>query len=176
MPVADQGQLLNRYKIVHRTLIFLFQGGKILLLKGNPDKKLWANLYNGVGGHIERGESVINAARRELFEETSLRINDLWLCGTIMIDVSEQIGIGIYIFKGELDGELDNEGIQVKLDFQSKDGVLKWIPIDELWDLPLVEDLPILLPKIIDCQPEMPPFHALYSYDKDGKLTVSFND
>jgi len=72
MPVTDQGLNQDRYMLIPRTLIFLTRGDKILLIKGAANKRLWANLYNGIGGHIEPGEDILSAARRELKEETNL--------------------------------------------------------------------------------------------------------
>ena len=72
MPSADQMVLSDRYTIIPRTLIFLICGKNVLLLKGALNKRLWAGLYNGVGGHIERGEDILTAAQRELQEETGL--------------------------------------------------------------------------------------------------------
>ena len=66
MPSSDQGVTHDRYTLIPRTLIFLTRGERVLLLKGAPHKRLWANRYNGVGGHIERGEDVLTSARREL--------------------------------------------------------------------------------------------------------------
>ena len=68
MPIADQGVSSDRYQLIPRTLIFLTRGESVLLLKGAPNKRIWANRYNGVGGHIERGEDAHTAARRELLE------------------------------------------------------------------------------------------------------------
>ena len=104
MPAADQGVSQYRYKLIPRTLIFLTHDDHVLLLKGAPDKRLWANLYNGIGGHVERGEDVISAARRELFEETGLEASEIWLCGVVIIDTGQEVGIGIYVLRGEIKG------------------------------------------------------------------------
>ena len=101
MPVSDQGLTNDRYTLVPRTLIFMTREDQILLIRGAPHKRLWANQYNGIGGHVERGEDLLSAANRELLEETGLTSVDLWLCGMISIDTGKNPGIGIFIFRGE---------------------------------------------------------------------------
>lgn len=163
MPASDQGASLPRYTLIPRTLIFVMRGERVLLLKGAANKRLWANLYNGVGGHIERGEDVMSAAHRELSEETGLRAN-LRLCGVITVDV-EPNGIGIFVLKGESPtGEL----------ISSPEGQLEWVSYNELDSLPLVEDLPILLPKVLKHHPGDEPFSAYYVYDQQENLQISF--
>jgi hypothetical protein len=49
-----------------------------------------------------------------------------------------------------------------------------WIPIDQLDQYPLVEDLFTLLPAVISLQKGDPPISVLYSYDKDDQLIVHF--
>lgn len=166
MPVSDQGVFRDRYMVIPRTLIFLTRNEKVLLLKGAPTKRLWANLYNGVGGHIERGEDVLTAAYRELQEETGLVPDSLRLCGTVSVDTGENVGIGIYIFRGEcLAGSPK----------ASPEGVLEWIPFAKVSDLPLVEDLPQLLPRVLAMQPGDAPFSACSFYDEEEKLQVVFH-
>ena len=76
MPISDQGMPKEqRYQFVPRVLVFLTCGDEVLLLKGAPTKRVWPNQYNGLGGHIERGESVLEAAQRvpdQMILETSL--------------------------------------------------------------------------------------------------------
>ena len=105
MPVSDQGINRERYMLIPRTAIFLRRGNLVLLIKGAPTKRLWAGKYNGLGGHVERGEDVRSAAKRELMEEAGLTA-DLWLCGTVIVDAGE-IGICLYVFSGEsFEGEI----------------------------------------------------------------------
>jgi 8-oxo-dGTP diphosphatase len=88
-------------------LIFITRGEQVLLIRGAPTKRLWANLYNGIGGHVERGESLLQAACRELHEETGLTpaglaLPGLWLCGILSVDTGTSPGIGVFIFRGVL--------------------------------------------------------------------------
>ena len=165
MPQSDQKVTNNRYTVIPRTAVFLRRGDSYLLLKGAPTKRLWANLYNGLGGHVEKGDDVLSAAKRELLEETSLTA-DLWLCGTAIVNAGDaQTGICLFFFTGELtDGEAR----------PTEEGTAEWINYDALAEIPIVEDLPVLLAKIHDMRRGDPPFSARSHYDEAGKLIVEF--
>jgi len=164
MPREEQGITSDRFSVIPRSLIFINRGNQVLLLRGAPNKRLWANRLNGIGGHVERGEDILSSARRELFEEAGLDEVDLWLCATAIIDAGQATGICIFMFRGEFPGG------EVR---HSAEGKLEWIDLDSLGDYPLVEDLQIILPVLMTMTRGDPPLAFHYSYDDQNHLQVS---
>lgn len=162
MPVSDQGVTRDRYMLIPRTAIFARRGDEYLLLKGAATKRLWAGKYNGLGGHVERGEDALTSAKRELFEEAGIHA-DLWLCGTLIVDAGD-VGICLFVVVGE------NAQGEVK---SSQEGTPEWVKKEALSHLPIVEDLSILIDRIHSMHRGDPPFSAR-SFYKDNKLQVVF--
>ena len=156
--------LKGRYQVVPRTLILVFDQGKVLLQKGAETKKIWAGYYNGLGGHIERGEDVLSAARRELQEEAGLECQDLRLYGTVVIDVEEDNGILLFVMSGDkISGSLND----------SEEGSLHWIDVEKLHQIKVVEDIPEIMDRIMGLKKDQNVFHAHYAYDENGKRITS---
>jgi 8-oxo-dGTP diphosphatase len=168
MPATDQGvtQSRDRYKLIPRVLCFVTHGDDVLLLKGAPAKKIWADKYNGLGGHLERGEGAAAAAEREILEEAGLRVRDLRLRGVITIHTGEPDGIGLYVFTAQALGRDLTP---------SHEGALEWVPAAKVAGLDLVEDLFTLLPRVLAMRPEDPPFSASYTYDAQDRLVITFD-
>ncbi len=166
MPANEQGASPDRYMVIPRTLIFIRRGEAVLLIRGGPHKRLWANRYNGIGGHLEPGEDVVSGARRELAEETGLQVQPLFLCGIVMVQTGSNPGVVLFIFTGEsVEGELN----------PSPEGSLEWVSPEALPGVPVVEDLPVLLGKTLAWRPGDPPFYAVSHYNPLGELVVKFD-
>lgn len=158
----------HRYTAVPRVLIFPEHDNKILLLKGAPDKPLWPNLYNGIGGHLEAGETIKQAAMRELEEETGIKTDNLLLCGMVNINLqSNQPDIMLFVFTCAVDSPIVRPG---------PEGDLEWYPWDNLPTTDLLPDLPTLLPRVRLAEATGQPFYALYTYNSDGSLQITFTD
>ena len=166
MSKSEQGIFTDRYQIIPRVLVFIVEDDSILLLKGAPNKRLWANRYNGVGGHVEKGEDVYGAVIREIHEETGLCIQKLKLCAITMIDAGQPVGIGMYVFRANYQG-----GAIINSD----EGTLEWIPLSAIQNVELVEDLPVLIPAVLALDDQDEPLSILYTYDEQDHLMISIH-
>lgn len=159
----------GRWLTIPRTLCFVLNGADVLLMKRAPHKRIFPNRYNGVGGHIERDEDPLTSARREILEETGLTVHDVSLRAVYNIDAGADTGIVLFVFTADSDS---------RAVAANGEGTLHWIPRTEVYALDLVEDLPLILPRILDARvldnPSAAPLFAHLSYDADDVIRLRF--
>ena len=66
--------IAKQYKIPVSILVIIYTKDMEILLLHRKDKK---NFWQSVTGSIEEGESPVNAAKRELLEETGIDLNNM---------------------------------------------------------------------------------------------------
>jgi 8-oxo-dGTP diphosphatase len=170
MGAEDQGldPTAHRYQVIPRTLTFITHGDDVLLLKGAPDKRIWPGLYNGVGGHVERGEGVLESARREIREEVGLDDpRDMALRAVVNVATSgANPGIMMFVFTASS---------PTRTMRASAEGTPEWINREEIPGERCVPDLPHLLPRVLAMGPGQPPLYGRYWYDERDQLQVAFD-
>ncbi|MBN1583895.1 MAG: NUDIX domain-containing protein [Anaerolineae bacterium] len=166
-PQAKQGLQASqeRYHTIPRVLIFVHNRDDILLIKGAPTKRIWANRYNGIGGHVEADENIYTAAQRETLEETGLEVHHLRLRGVVNIDVGKSTGIMLFVFTAHSDKRQTRP---------SAEGTLEWVSRTQLLEYDLVEDVPVLLERMAQTDNDALPFFARYDYDERDQLRITF--
>ena len=127
-------------------LIFLRYQDKYLLL--NRDKPTWMGCWNGVGGKIEGNETPVEAAIRETYEETGIKVNIENNYIRVLWDVlGEENSLGgMYCFLADIDSLINtpvktSEGI---LDFKTYD----WI-MDKA-NSGIAKNIPAILPNLVN--------------------------
>ncbi len=82
--------------------------------------------YKGLifpGGHIEKGESIVDSVIREIHEETGLKISNLELCGVKDWITEEGTRYIVFLYKtGTYSGTVKS----------SSEGKVFWMPLEEL--------------------------------------------
>lgn len=124
---------MARTEAVELTVLCLIQKEDKYLLQ-NRVKEDWKG-FALPGGHVEKGESIVDAVIREMKEETGLTILHPKLCGIKQFPIKDGRYL-VFLFRtDEFTGSV----------ISSEEGEMHWIPKSELPDIETVEDLPELL-------------------------------
>lgn len=83
------------------TVAFVTCGDAVLLHRHSARSDRFQGRWNGVGGHVEAGEGIRAAARRELLEETGLDLPGLRLRGVIHESGLLGHAYVVFLFVGE---------------------------------------------------------------------------
>jgi 8-oxo-dGTP diphosphatase len=168
MLFSEQGTIGNtRYTVVPRTLSFILCGDALLLLRGAPSKRLWANRLNGLGGHLEPGEDPHSGALREIREESGLEPADLALCSVLHIAGQDgHPGVLLFVYLGH---------VTSRETLSSDEGRLEWHRLDALpWE-EMVSDLPELLPRLLQSSGQTM-LYGVYDTAPDGSMSYRWNE
>ena len=126
------------------TMIYLKRDDSYLLLLRNKKKNdINAGKWIGVGGHLEKGETIDECAIREVKEETGYDVRSLKCAGEVLF-IDETTKMMMYIYEiTDFSGEM----------IECNEGDLQWIPIKDIYDYPMWEGDKIFLPKVINHEP-----------------------
>ena len=116
-------------KVILTNLCMLTDGDRVLV-QDRVDSR-----WKGVafpGGHVEKGESLVKAVKREFYEETGLHIEDIRLCGIKdwMRDDGSRYVVLVYS-AGRYTGTLRS----------SEEGRVFWVEKNALPSLPLAPEM-----------------------------------
>ena len=147
---------MSRTENVELTVLCLITDGDRMLLQ-NRVKKDWRG-YTLPGGHVEPGESFVDAVVREMKEETGLDIKNPRLVGVKQFPIKEGRYV-VFLFK-----TTDYSGTVVSSD----EGQMEWVESSRLPEINTVDDFAELLRVMND------PALTEFQYLVDGEAwTVS---
>lgn len=156
----------GRWQASPRTLVFVTHRGRVLMMKRGPQRRIFPNKYNGLGGHVERGEDVYSSAAREVHEESGLTVRDLRLRGIHHIDVGADSGILMFVFTAVATTDA--------VSGSSDEGTLEWIGLSEYGALDLVDDVAEILPRALAMADDAPPYFAHVGYDEHDQIVIRY--
>lgn len=130
----------ERHRARLATLAFATHGDELLLHRHSSRSDRFVGRWNGVGGHVEPGEDIRQAARRELREETGLDLPDLRLRGVIHESGLRGHAYVVFLFVGESPERRLRPAPDIEV---------AWHPRARLGELDLVEDLAVWLEPLL---------------------------
>lgn len=140
---------MSRTENVELTVLCLIEDGSRILLQ-NRVKKDWRG-YALPGGHVEPGESFVDAVVREMKEETGLTIIEPRLVGVKQFPIENGRYVVLLFKVTEWTGSLNS----------SEEGHMEWIEYGRLSGIETVADLEQLL-KVMN-SPQLTEFQYLVS-------------
>ena len=140
------------------TLCFVKYQNKILMI--NRYKSPFMGMWNALGGHLEDGEEVEDCAKREIYEESGIKVNNIKLYSLSTWNYDDDI---IYVYLSTLDDNFDITKYPVK----NNEGIIDFLDIDWVIDEKNYGIVPDLRLFIDDIKHErMRNYHLIYDNSK----------
>lgn len=146
--------------------VLVFRGDKLLILNRVGERGAVSNDWCIPGGHVDPGETFLQAAKRELFEETGIDMSE-----SLLIPVGKYIpkrkGIEIHYFMCHID---DQTPVNILVDAEEETGS-EWVnPYTELDLYNFIFDMKDNIKRILGI--EVPDeFQLVMKSFKDGKIS-----
>ncbi|XP_016361495.1 7,8-dihydro-8-oxoguanine triphosphatase-like isoform X1 [Sinocyclocheilus anshuiensis] len=110
------------------TLVLVVQPGRVLL--GMKKRGFGAGKWNGFGGKVQPGETIEQAARRELLEESGLTVDTLHKIGNIKFEfIGETELLDVHIFRADTYKGVPTESDEMRPQWFDTDK----IPFIQMW-------------------------------------------
>ena len=133
-------------------------GAYLMLLRNKKKNDLNEGKWIGIGGHVEAGETPAACMKREAYEETGLTLHHPKLRGVVEFRSERWEDEHMYVYTcPKFEGELT----------ECSEGELRWIPKEQIFDLPLWEGDKVFLNYLLSDEPF---FHLELRYDAEDRL------
>lgn len=148
--------------VIEATICHIVRGRRLLLKKAT--RGISVGKWNAPGGKLDPGETPEECARREVLEETGLRVSNLLYHGTLtfVMDGGKTLHTTAHLFSTRT---------AVGRARSSEEGPVRWFPLDdvplgEMWEDDLYW-IPLMLEGIR--------FDATFTYDAANRHVIGFS-
>lgn len=140
------------------TLCFVKKDNKILMI--NRNKSPFMGMWNAVGGHLEKNETPMQCAIREIYEEGNIKVDNAEL---ISISTWNYDDDEIYVYVSYLPDDYDISKYPIKIN----EGIIDFKDIDWILNVKnygVIEDLRVFLNDIKNNEKHN--YHLVYDNSK----------